>query len=113
MIHVPFWPLNTTLFAKEIKARNVCWLFYHLKSVDFAGQNGAGAVPGVNRNALHLIPCAIPPDALQEKFGAFANPVHKQLVALERSTTTLRRTRDMLLPKLISGEIEVDAAGPG
>jgi type I restriction enzyme S subunit len=35
-----------------------------------AHQNGAGAVPGVNRNALHLLPVCIPPLPTQRKIAA-------------------------------------------
>lgn len=51
------------------------------------------------------------PDAGQlRKFGDVARPMFAMVRSLADANTNLRATRDLLLPKLISGEIEVRAA---
>ncbi|WP_082898201.1 restriction endonuclease subunit S [Sphingomonas sanguinis] len=52
----------------------------------------------------------IPAPEKAERFGAMIGPMRQETYALERANTNLRATRDLLLPKLISGEIEVCAA---
>ena len=51
----------------------------------------------------------MPPIALQERFCELSVPLFSEIVTLGRKNTTLRRTRDLLLPKLISGEVDVSA----
>jgi type I restriction enzyme S subunit len=50
----------------------------------------------------------LPPADLCAAFGRIVKPMVQQTFSLERRSKNLRRTRDLLLPKLISGEIEVE-----
>lgn len=52
----------------------------------------------------------LPPSSIQNRFGEFAHPIRHLAYSLEQQNTGLRDTRDLLLPKLISGEIDVNAA---
>jgi len=56
-----FWPLNTTLFVRDFKGNDPRFISYLLKTLGFENQNVAGAVPGVNRNFLHMLPVNLPP----------------------------------------------------
>jgi len=53
-----------------------------------------------------LIP--MPPKGLMERFENFAYPLRLQAQILQEKIDNLRKTRDLLLPKLISGEIYVE-----
>jgi type I restriction enzyme S subunit len=66
-------------------------------------------------NVLHLSPdriseyqFAVPPTGVVSKFAEFASPVIEQMNALENRIGNLRHTRDLLLPRLLSGQISVD-----
>ena len=48
-----FWPLNTTLYVRDFKGNDPLFLSYFLRTLDLSSQNTAGAVPGLNRKALH------------------------------------------------------------
>jgi type I restriction enzyme S subunit len=50
----------------------------------------------------------IPPTALQEKFCELALPMINLTQVLGARNANLRRTRDLLLPKLISGKTDVE-----
>jgi type I restriction enzyme, S subunit len=65
-----FWPLNTTLYVRDYKGNDPLFLSYFLRTLNLAHQNVAGAVPGLNRNALHLLPVSIPPLPTQRKIAA-------------------------------------------
>jgi len=65
-------------------------------------------------NVLHLSPdCvrqyrfAVPPSGLASRFARFVGPALDVMDTLENQIANLRRTRDLLLPKLISGEVDV------
>lgn len=53
----------------------------------------------------------IPTPERAERFGETVGPMREETYSLEQANTNLRTTRDLLLPKLISGEIEVRVAG--
>jgi len=65
-------------------------------------------------NVLHLNPAQIeafqfvlPPSILRNQYAEFCGDAYLQIDALHAKNANLRRTRDLLLPKLISGEVEV------
>jgi type I restriction enzyme, S subunit len=51
-----------------------------------------------------------PPERLQSAFSVHAAPLHQLIAMLLAKNENLSTTRDLLLPKLVSGEISVDAA---
>jgi len=68
-------------------------------------------------NVLHLSPdritdfrFALPPRELVVRFAKFAEPILDEIDTLTNKEENLRRTRDLLLPRLLSGQIEVEAA---
>jgi type I restriction enzyme S subunit len=63
--------------------------------------------PRISRSSLASIPILIPPLSLQDRFGRFAAGVYQLSDSLRKRNANLRRTRDFLLPKLISGELDV------
>ncbi|MEE9443217.1 MAG: restriction endonuclease subunit S [candidate division Zixibacteria bacterium] len=56
---------------------------------------------------LEKVNRCVPPADLQERFCDLCVPLFSEIATFGRKNTTLRRTRDLLLPKLISGEIDV------
>ena len=69
-IEQDFWPLNTTLYVRDFKGNNPKFISCFLQTLNLAHQNAAGAVPGLNRNALHLLPVRKPPVATQCKIAS-------------------------------------------
>jgi len=69
-IEKPYWPLNTTLYIQEFKGNHPRFISYFLKTLDFASLSAAAAVPGLNRNHLHLLPVHLPPLPTQRKIAA-------------------------------------------
>ncbi|MEQ9363465.1 MAG: restriction endonuclease subunit S [Leptospirales bacterium] len=49
-----------------------------------------------------------PPAKLRKKAQEFLEPMSEQIVALKCQIQNLRRTRDLLLPRLLSGQIDVE-----
>jgi type I restriction enzyme, S subunit len=73
-----------------------------------ATSNGS-KMPRANWNVLeeHLV--AIPTSTVAHQFSAIVEPAIQQMQALIFQIQNLRRTRDLLLPRLLSGQIEVEA----
>ena len=81
------------------------YIHYALQNVDFI--NTDVAVPGLNRNFAHSRKILVPSDRTREVFDGIAEPLHKQIALLRKENGSLVRARDLLLPRLISGEVAV------
>lgn len=102
-----FWPLNTTLWVKEFKVGSPLYAYNVLRSIDLAGFNAGAAVPTLNRNDIHGLTVLRPDENALASFDEVAIPMMKLKKRLEMKNANLRATRDLLLPKLISGELDV------
>ena len=70
--------------------------------------NGEGTVFGsINGKALKGLPVYAPPASAIEAFEAKASPIDKLISTNEAENRKLEKIRDALLPKLMSGEIDV------
>ncbi len=83
------------------------FLFYVLPTLNFI--NSGAAVPGLSRNQAYTLELLVPPNSLLEKFCELAGTFERQAATLQRQIQNLRRTRDLLLPRLLSGQIDSPA----
>ena len=107
-----FWPLNTTLWVKAFPKSEPLFAYYLLGSLDLKQFNSGAAVPTLNRNDVHGIPVIVPSPELQQRFQQIAGAMHRQARTLAMKCTNLRRTRDLLLPRLLSGQTTLTSAEP-
>ena len=88
-----------------------CVLFFALMAPSSKMQLHARAtgttVSGIRQAALREILFAIPPLDLQSRAEMVLETLLKTKETLENTNINLRKTRDLLLPKLISGELDV------
>jgi type I restriction enzyme S subunit len=64
------------------------------------------AQPQANAQVLTSLPIVRPPESLQTVFTEIVEPMLDQKEVLELKNANLRRTRDLLLPRLISGALD-------
>ena len=78
--------------------------------VAFLSNNATGAAyPAVTASTFEKADLLIPPAPLLKRFGEATIPAAEQVHTLRRQAQNLRRTRDLLLPRLLSGQVEVEA----
>jgi type I restriction enzyme S subunit len=78
--------------------------------VNHATQTSQGTkMPRANWEVLTKYPIVIPPPPLLLQFNEFISNIVQKIQNLVFKNTNLRQTRDLLLPKLISGEINVES----
>jgi type I restriction enzyme S subunit len=70
-------------------------------------QSDKAAVPGVNRNILHMIKIDAAPVRLRRQFEETVTPYFAQSRVLRETNQKLAQARDLLLPRLMNGEIAV------
>ena len=59
---------------------------------------------------IKTIPIIWPTSALRERAKETLEPLSEQIIVLKRQTANLRRTRDLLLPRLLSGQVSLSEA---
>ena len=69
---------------------------------------GGSAQPLMTQTVIKDIKVAIPSNELLEQFCKQARDLWKLKRNLEKQNKKLKETRDLLLPKLISGKIDVE-----
>ena len=74
-----------------------------------AGRAHGVTMPNLNAKLLESVPVVCPPRELQNQFEQISFPMAELRERLIAKNTNLRTTRDLLLPKLISGELDVSA----
>jgi len=74
--------------------------------LDGVGSNGA-TMTNVNKTKFENIEVLLPPKGLQRMFYSFCAPILGNIKNLSFSIDNAKQARDRLLPKLMSGELEV------
>ena len=102
----PFFVIDTAYYVTA--SLPLRFLFYDLQTKNFI--NNDSAVPGLSRHQAYALDTLIPPADLLSQFCQFADCFEAQAATHRRQITNLRRTRDLLLPRLLSGQIDVGLA---
>lgn len=102
-VNTDFYPIDTVYF---ISAEESSLFLYHaLQNVQFI--NTDVAVPGLNRDMAYSREILIPDDKNYQRFLSEVQPIQKQINNLQDYNNKLAQARDLLLPKLMSGELTV------
>ncbi|NTV47576.1 MAG: hypothetical protein HGB11_13900 [Chlorobiales bacterium] len=81
------------------------YLFYVLPTLNFI--NSDAAVPGLSRNQAYILEILVPPADLLKKFCESVDSFELQVLTLQRQIQNLCQTRDLLLPRLLMGQINI------
>jgi type I restriction enzyme S subunit len=64
----------------------------------------------ITRRELAALEFIVPPVELQLQFGKLVEPQTEMIEVLRLKIQNLRGTRDLLLPRLLSGQVEISTA---
>jgi type I restriction enzyme S subunit len=86
------------------------YLFFALKdNVELFKKAASGATfDAIVTDNFKFVSLAVPETKLINDFTITVSPILKNILLLQKQNTNLRLTRDLLLPKLINGEIEIE-----
>ena len=98
-----FFAIDTVYFV--VTDQSNLHLYYALRNVKFMSTDVA--VPGLNRDFAHSIKILIPSERLKKEFIDIVASQHEQIENFNRHNQKLSEARDLLLPRLMSGEIQV------
>jgi type I restriction enzyme S subunit len=105
-----FYPIDTTYYVIDLL--NTGNLYYHywlLKNLNLSNLNSDSAVPGLNRNEAYNVEIIIPGKEQIIEFNTKVESLFDMMNSNNKEIKTLTQLRDTLLPKLMSGEIDVNA----
>jgi len=112
IINPPENMIVSTGFA-VLRVKNIPFSYLYLATTteDFAGyltNHATGsAYPAVNSSDFENAEIVLPPKDLLNKFDGTVSPMFILRETLLIKNANLRQTRDLLLPRLVSGEVEV------
>ena len=102
-----FWSVDT-MFYTEMRRPNIAKFVYHfVKGKDLASLNAGSAVPSMTTNILNAMQLYIPDDKTLCIFEETVAPMYAQMQENEKQSVNLAKLRDTLLPRLMSGELDV------
>ena len=106
-VNEPFWSVDT-MFYSEMRLPNVAKFVYHfVKSQDLSSMNTGSAVPSMTTDILNSMEIVIPSADALARFENTISPLYMMMQENEKQNLTLIKLRDILLPKLMSGELDV------
>jgi len=98
-----FYPIDTVFYAvTDLPLR---YVFFSLQRMNFI--NNDAAVPGLSRRQAYSLPFVVPSASLLDRFECLAAPLVSLQRVLAETNRSLGDARDLLLPRLISGELDV------
>jgi type I restriction enzyme S subunit len=87
------------------------YLYHGLRLQGESGQLASlftgATIKHLPREKLAKVTVVVPPAPLLNRFGEAAKPMEAQIEMLQRQIQNLRRTRDLLLPRLLSGQANI------
>jgi type I restriction enzyme S subunit len=105
----PCFPIDTVFYVAP-RSVPLSFCYYLLGSLGLADMNTDAAVPGLNRNNVYRLSGPWSDGVVARRFDELVLPLRRKMFANEEESRSLAATRDLLLPKLMSGEIRVREA---
>ena len=103
------FPIDTVFYVVP-RIGSVLFAYHLLATLPLRDMNTDAAVPGLNRNNAYRLEFPLPSFELISAFENISGALWKRRAKNLVETKTLTQTRDLLLPKLMSGEIRLREA---
>ena len=103
--HKPCWVTNNAFLIqpRAIQSRELSWQV--LLDIDFRQYIGGAANPYMPLNSFGQHEVLVAPASLQAEFEKRSGPLRRLVETLFDRIQNLRQTRDLLLPRLLSGQV--------
>ena len=104
----PVYPSDNTLVFKTKKPSSFHYLYYQLKLQDFGAYNRGSTQPLISQSDMKKLKIIIPNNDVLLAFEEKIRPIVLFSLLIEEKCKSLAKTRDLLLPRLMSGELKVN-----
>lgn len=106
-VNEKFWTVDTMFYAAPKIPNAAKYAHQFIKRLNLASMNSESAVPSMTTKILNALPVSIPPKECLTAFDDLLQPHYAAILANKDENKRLVALRDALLPKLMSGEIDV------
>lgn len=97
-----YYAIDTVFYV--VPKTHLSFLYHMLQTLGLEHMNTDAAVPGLNRNNVYRLERTFGCDQIRAAFSELVDHYRELIRNNEKESQTLAATRDLLLPKLISGE---------
>ncbi len=101
------WTSDNAIQAKSRTSSSPLFIYYLLRNASLPSRHIGTGQPLMTQGILNAIPIKRPSEEKISAFIKICTPVHKMISVNQQQNKSLASMRDSLLPKLISGEIEI------
>ena len=109
--HSDFFPIDTAFYVvPRGETGAMSFLFFALTSQELSSVSADSAVPGLNRNLAYMNRQLVPNQLIVDEFNDYVGAIFSRRHGLEEESRVLAAQRDVLLPRLVSGEVRVEEA---
>lgn len=102
-----FWTVDTMFYTVLLKQHFAKYAYFTLSNVDMESYNSGAALPSMTTDILYSLKILVPDDNILKLFDDFVADIIKHKKALVKTNENLIKQRDLLLPRLMSGKLEV------
>ena len=102
-----FWSVDTMFYTEMLRSNVAKFVYHFVKSKDLASMNAGSAVPSMTTNILNAMQLYIPDNEALSTFEEIVSPMYSQMQENKKQSKKLADLRDTLLPRLMSGELDV------
>lgn len=110
LLDEPFWSVDTMFYTEIHDEDFVEYLFHIIKGLELASMNVGSAVPSMTTKVLNQLPVIVPKKEIIKTFHTQVKGFLDAINLNKKENENLKNLRDLILPKLISGELEVKEA---
>lgn len=103
----PCWIIDTAFYTSTAEPKDIYLAYLQLKTLGLNEMNSDGAVPGLNRDNAHRDVFTIGTPELRNTFAEVAHNLFTKISYCHAENRSLTGIRDSLLPRLISGELQI------
>ena len=102
-----FWSVDTMFYTEMLRSNVAKFVYHFVKSKDLALMNAGSAVPSMTTSILNAMQLYIPDNETLSTFEVIVSPMYSQMQENKKQSKKLADLRDTLLPRLMSGELDV------
>ena len=106
-INRPFWTVDTMFYTRMKIERIAKFIYLFMSPKDLLSMNSGSAVPSMTVDILNKIQIITPPINIIQKFECIMKPIFTKMDLCSYENQKLSQLRDTLLPRLMSGELEI------
>lgn len=108
-VHVPYWPLNTTLYVADFRGNDPLWVKDLIASLPLHVDAEKSAVGGINRNIIGDLRVPVPSLAEQRAIARSVADAERIVVStverIRRQTALLQERRRALVSAAVTGQL--------